>query len=100
MKGLRFTPQAAEEYVAALRWHEAQRTGRGQAFKASVKAAVTHLRKSPQAHPVVALEFRRVVVRRFPYALFYRVEADQVVVHAVFHTSQNPTKLAGRIGNA
>jgi plasmid stabilization system protein ParE len=29
-------------------------------------------------------------VRRFPYSVFYRVEADRIVVLAVFHGRRNP----------
>jgi plasmid stabilization system protein ParE len=33
---------------------------------------------------------RRMIVSRFPYAVFYRVEADRIVVLAVLHTARDP----------
>jgi plasmid stabilization system protein ParE len=35
-------------------------------------------------------EVRRAMVSRFPYAVFYRVEAKQVVVLTVLHTARDP----------
>jgi plasmid stabilization system protein ParE len=35
-------------------------------------------------------DVRRVIVSRFPYAVFYQVEADRIVVLAVLHTARGP----------
>jgi toxin ParE1/3/4 len=96
----RFTEQAAADYAAAARWHESEREGRGKAFALYIEAALDHIEHRPEAFPTVWLNFQRIVVRQFPYVLFYRVEAGQVVVHAVFHTSLNPSILRGRLGDA
>jgi plasmid stabilization system protein ParE len=33
---------------------------------------------------------RCALVRRFPYAVYYRVEPERIVVIAVFHTKRDP----------
>ena len=35
-------------------------------------------------------EIRRLMTRRFPYGVFYLVEATSVVVLAVFHAKRDP----------
>jgi plasmid stabilization system protein ParE len=33
---------------------------------------------------------RRIRIRRFPYFIFFRVRAEQLIVLAVFHTRRQP----------
>lgn len=95
-----FTEDATEDAAQAIRWHEAERRGRGAKFLAVIETALDHIEHRPESFPELALRFRRIIVRCFPYALFYRVEADQIVIHAVFHTSRNPSKLSDRLRDA
>lgn len=41
--------------------------------------------------------YRRVLVRRFPYAIFYEISGDAVTVFAVFHTARDPGKWRSRL---
>ena len=38
---------------------------------------------------------RRVIVRRFPYGLYYRVDSDQIAVIAFYHTKRDRGLLEG-----
>jgi plasmid stabilization system protein ParE len=44
----------------------------------------------PEAHAKVYHDVRRVLVRRFPYSIYYRFRADRIVVLAVFHNKRDP----------
>ncbi len=95
-----FTRTATAEYLAAARWYETDRAGRGRAFELAVEAALDHIANQPESHKLVEQTgFRRLVIRRFPYALFYRLESGRTVIHAVFHTSRNPSTLRARMGD-
>ncbi len=48
------------------------------------------IRRMPEAHAKVFQNLRRTLVRRFPYAVFYRVDEDQVTVVAVYHSRRDP----------
>ena len=37
--------------------------------------------------------FRRILVSRFPFGIFYTVEAGAVIVHGIFHSSRDPDKI-------
>ena len=41
--------------------------------------------------------FHKMVARRFPYAIYYRVAGDCVKVYAVLDTRRNPDWIAARI---
>lgn len=50
----------------------------------------------PAGYPAIHRDTRRGLVRRFPYAVFYRVVGEQVVVVACMHARRNPNRWRGR----
>ncbi|MGB6044976.1 MAG: type II toxin-antitoxin system RelE/ParE family toxin [Pirellulales bacterium] len=42
-------------------------------------------------------DYRRAIVQRFPYVIFYEIDAETVVVYSVFHTAQDPRKWRERL---
>jgi len=86
-----FRPQAEAELLEARSWYEARRTGLGVRFGAEVDAAVARIVESPLAFPRVRGETRRAVVSRFPYALYFRMTDDAIVVLAV-QGRQDPSR--------
>ena len=49
-------------------------------------------------HATIHENYRRGLVRRFPYAVFYDYDGTSVTVYTIFHTSQNPDKWRERLG--
>ena len=47
------------------------------------------LEEQPDRRPPYYRGFRRVVTRRFPYKLFYRLESDRVIVFRVLHAKRD-----------
>ena len=86
-----FRPEADEEAAEVHRWYEAKRLGLGDEFGAEVDAAIARIIEHPFAYPVVRGETRRVVLDRFPYALYFRVMPETIVVLAV-HGRQDPAR--------
>lgn len=90
-RALVFRPQAQAEAVEVRRWYEARRAGLGEEFGAEVDAAVARIVDHPLAFPRVRGETRRVVLMRFPYALYFRITDDSIVILAV-HGRQDPSR--------
>jgi plasmid stabilization system protein ParE len=42
-------------------------------------------------------DYRRAIVHRFPYVVFYEFNVDTIVVYSVFHTAQDPQKWRRRL---
>jgi len=81
---------AQREFDKAADWYDEQRAGLGREFIEEVDRVLDNIRQSPDRHAVVYAEVREALVRRFPFAVYYRIEPDQVVVLAVIHTSRDP----------
>lgn len=87
---LLFRPQARAELLGAQAWYEQHVPGLGAEFALAVAAATVGVVRFPLAYPVVHGEVRKAVLRRFPYALLYVVEAEAVVVLACYHHRRDP----------
>lgn len=89
---------AAENDVRqARRWYLEQASGDVAAdFRREVRA--THLRigGNPRLYPEIYRGLRRALVHRFPYAIFYRVRAEDVLVVAIVHQARDPRILKDR----
>ena len=94
---LNMAPEAEEDVAQAYAWYEGRRTGLGEDFLSRVDACIQAIRRTPEMHAVVHENYRRALVRRFPYAIFYEYANDTVTVYCVFHTSQDPEKWRQRL---
>jgi toxin ParE1/3/4 len=84
------THEAEMDLAEAKAWDEAKREGLGKEFILCVEAGFDQIRRSPTVAREVFPTIRRVVVRRFPYGIFYRVDPDQIAVLAVYHGRREP----------
>lgn len=82
-------PRAEADLREARRWYEAQRAGLGNEFVDEVKRVVNFLEEHPERRPAYYRDFRRLMTRRFPYKLFYRIESGQVVVFRILHAKRD-----------
>jgi plasmid stabilization system protein ParE len=81
---------AEAEIAEARDQYEAARPGLGDDFLARLQAALDLIRQFPEMHAVVHADLRQARIRRFPYAIYYRVSDTQSTVVAVHHTSRDP----------
>ena len=77
--------------------YEGRRGGLGEEFLSSVDASIESICRQPEMYPVVHESFRRSLIRRFPYAVFYEYAERAVKIYAVFHTSRDPNKWRQRL---
>ena len=91
MRAVVFRPQAEGEALDVRQWYESRRVGLGEEFGAEVDAAVVRIVESPLAFPRVRSETRRAVLTRSPYALYFRLTEETIVVLAV-HGRQDPSR--------
>ncbi|MFM9104453.1 MAG: hypothetical protein ACKOPS_25340 [Cyanobium sp.] len=56
-----------------------------------VAAAVERIRLNPQSFPLIHGQIRRVVLSRFPYAVYFREQGTEILVIAL-HGRQDPQR--------
>ncbi len=89
MRQVVFRASANAQVVDAQTWYDQQRPGLGAEFARSLESAITRVARNPFAAPAVHQEVRRVLLKRFPYSVFYTAEGDNLVVLSCLHTRQN-----------
>jgi len=55
------------------------------------------LRDEPEQFEVVHKTYRRALVSRFPYAIYFRDEGDRVSIYGVMHTARRPARWRSRL---
>lgn len=89
---VRVLGRAKAELREAADWSEARSSGGAAAVLAAVEVAFTQIAEHPERYPVWqgASGFRRVLVNRYPYLVFFQLRGETAIVHAVAHTSRRP----------
>lgn len=88
MTAVRLTRAAAADIAKAADWYEAQSAGLGDKFLDRVAEAVDSIGGHPKAYRKVIRDVRRANLRQFPYALWFRLENDAVVI-ACLHAKRD-----------
>lgn len=92
-----FIPEARNDIEAAYSWYEEQSLGLGMDFLRCIESSFLSIQRNPLLCQVVHENYRRALVRRFPYAIFFEHDEKQIVIYAVFHCSQDPIKWHKRL---
>jgi plasmid stabilization system protein ParE len=85
LKPVNIQPLAQAEADEAAAWYEAQQAGLGIEFLLELDAAIERAAEVPLAYAPVYLEARRVLTRRFPFAVYFLYEEHIVEIFAVLH---------------
>jgi len=85
-----FRPEAEQELLDAQAWYKLKMPGLGFEFARAAEMAVESAFRSPLMHLRVDGEFRRVLFRKFPYALIYLPGQAELLVVSFFHQHREP----------
>ena len=87
---LEILPSAEGDLVDGFWFYERQKTGLGHYFRESFIGDIESLRSCGGVHRRV-FGWRRMLARRFPYAVYYSVHERTVLVRAVLDCRRDPS---------
>lgn len=90
-------PEVQRDIDEAYSWYEERRPGLGEEFLSCMEACIQAIIRTPEIYAKVHEEYRRALLRRFPYAIFYEHLVGKVTVYSVFHTAKDPQKWHNRL---
>ncbi len=91
-------PPADLDVEAAFDWYENERDGLGLEFLDELRAAYNRIAGGPLKYQELRSGIRRALLKRFPYAVYFAIEDDVVVVVAVLRASRDPAEWQRRRG--
>ena len=92
MISVRVVPEAEAEMTAAALWYESKRPGLGAEYLVSIDEALERIGDGPLAFPIWKPDsaYRRCVVERFPFVVFFTASPTAILVLAVAHAKRRP----------
>ena len=93
---IRLLSLALDDLDAGRRFYEKQRAGLGEYFLDSLFSDIDSLLLYAGIHQKV-FGYSRTLSRRFPYAIYYRVEGEEVQVWRILDCRQNPAATVQRL---
>lgn len=94
---LEATPAVELDIEATFGWYEREEPGLGFEFAKELRAAYDRILDHPLGYRDLRSGIRRALARRFPYAVYFSIEEDVIVVLAVSHTARDPEEWQRRI---
>jgi plasmid stabilization system protein ParE len=83
-------PEAEADMAEASTFYEQRTAGLGSDFLDEVLRAFGRIEATPAAWPLLEGPVRRCLIERFPYAVYYRLEPDEIFVLSVMHGKKKP----------
>ena len=84
--------EAAISLAESVAWYNGRAPGLGNDLLDELKANYVMIKDYPQGFRETAAGIRQCPLKRFPYVILYHVEALEILVLAVFHTSRDLNK--------
>lgn len=96
MKQVIVRSEARRDIIDAHRWYREKSPRLGVRFRDALDVTVERIRQNPLGYQVLFRDLRRALLRRFPYAVFFRHQDEVIVVVAVLHTRRDPAAWQSR----
>ncbi len=94
---IRLLESARKDLVHGYYFYEKQSTGIGSYFLESVYSDIDTLTENAGIHPICFGGYHRLLVSRFPFAVYYKHSEDTVLVYAVLDCRREPAWLRSKL---
>ena len=94
---VRILGSASRDLMEGYRFYEMQSAGIGAYFLDSLFSDIDSLVLSAGMHPVHFSKYHRLLSKRFPFAVYYRVEEQTALVYAVLDCRRRPAWIRRRL---
>lgn len=85
---MRIRSRAKRDILEAALWYESRRMGLGVQFVQDVDTTVARILENPLQFPIYEEPARRVLLSRFPYAVYY--QPAPLVILRILHLRRHP----------
>ena len=96
---IRISDEVFEDLADGFWFYEAQESGLGEYFASHLRADIEGLKVTAGIHRHTYHDYHRLLSRVFPYAIYYTLVCNEVVVWAVVDCRRNPEWIRERLGS-
>jgi len=94
---LKILESAKADLQQGFYFYESQEKGVGHYFLESLFSDIESLRLFAGIHAIFFGKYHRLLSKRFPFAVYYRVEENEVRVYAVLDCRRDPAWIRNRL---
>jgi plasmid stabilization system protein ParE len=87
---LKIHQAAGRELHEAARRYDLERPGMALEFLQEVERVLEQILAHPKAGTSIAGGYRRQLLRRYPFSIFYKIVGARIIVFAVAHQRRKP----------
>lgn len=87
---------ADRELNEAAQYYDVESPGLGSSFLDEIDRCLQSIQDHPEAGMILRGSVRRRLLRRFPYALLYKIKPSGIRILAVMNLKRRPTYWIGR----
>ena len=82
------------DVAAAANWYDREgHAGLGDRFLITFYSHIQQLLESGEIYRVVYSDFRRTLLKPFPYSVYFRYHEDSLIISLVIHAARNPERI-------
>ena len=93
---IKILESAKEDLKEGFYFYESQERGVGNYFLESLFSDIGSLRLFAGIHSTHFGKYHRLLSKRFPFAVYYRIESDEVNIYAVLDCRRDPAWIRKR----
>lgn len=90
MLNVTFHDDARAEYIESYVWYHERGSHIAKEFEREVDHALEAVQSYTERGSIYVRDWRRILLRRFPFGIVYGVRDGQILVIAVMHTRRKP----------
>ncbi|WP_133510881.1 type II toxin-antitoxin system RelE/ParE family toxin [Candidatus Thiosymbion oneisti] len=94
---IRILASARRDLLDGFRFYEKQARGIGSYFLDSLYSDIESLLVNAGVHPLHFERYHRLLSKRFPFAVYYQVADDTILVYAVLDCRRDPAWIRNKL---
>lgn len=87
-------PEAQDDILNGMFWYESQKADLGMAFFSEIEHNLSVISQNPLLGREFRAKFRRFVMKKFPFCIYYLAESEKIVFLGFIHAHRNPNKIS------
>lgn len=97
MINIDFHNLAEQEFLTSRDYYDNLVLGLGKKFVLEVEQIISRITNTPLTFPVYFKNYRKALLRKFPYFIIYKVDNNHIFILAISHQKREPKYWANRI---
>lgn len=93
---IKILEEAEKDIALGMSFYESQKDGLGKYFLDSIVSDIESLHIYAGIHVVIA-DYFRLLSKRFPFSIYYKINDDVIYIYAILDCRQNPNRVEKRL---